>query len=54
MHLESVRKILCPKGIEGSDTSYSANEILFLEDVQDYPESGIAARYKRIGLGHSH
>ena len=26
------------------------NEIAFLKDVQEYPESGIAARYKRLGL----
>ncbi|MHC4154843.1 MAG: hypothetical protein ACYST6_07980 [Planctomycetota bacterium] len=26
------------------------SEIAFLKDVQEYPESGIAARYKRLGL----
>jgi len=26
------------------------NEIAFLKDVQQNPESGIAARYKRLGL----
>lgn len=26
------------------------NELAFLKDVQKYPESGIAARYRRLGL----
>jgi len=38
-------RIVNTKTVEGSD-----NEIAFLKDVQDYPESGIAARYKRLGL----
>ena len=25
-------------------------ELAFLRDIQDYPDSGIAARYKRLGL----
>jgi hypothetical protein len=28
----------------------SNNEIAFLKDVQEYPESGVAARYKRLGV----
>ena len=28
----------------------SGNEIVFLKDVQQYSESGTAARYKRLGL----
>jgi len=33
------------KAMENSD-----NEIAFLKDVQEYPESGIAARYKRLDM----
>lgn len=37
--------IVNAKTVKSSD-----NELTFLKDVQEYPESGIAARYKRIGL----
>jgi hypothetical protein len=38
-------KIENAKTVESPD-----NEISFLKDVQEYPESGVAARYKRIGV----
>lgn len=34
-----------PEVVESSD-----REIAFLRDIQKYPESGVAARYKRLGL----
>jgi len=37
--------IVNAKNVENTD-----NEISFLKDVHEYPESGIAARYKRLGL----
>jgi len=37
--------IVNTKTVESPD-----NEIAFLKDVHEYPESGIAARYKRLGL----
>ena len=40
-----VSAVMTSKTIESSD-----NEIAFLKDVQEYPESGIAARYKRLDL----
>jgi hypothetical protein len=41
----AVRAVMNSKAMENSD-----NEIAFLKDVQEYPESGIAARYKRLEL----
>jgi hypothetical protein len=45
-----------PASTEGDSTiSKKANlaknlELSFLRDIKDYPDSGIAARYKRLGL----
>lgn len=41
----TVRAVVNSNSMENSD-----NEIPFLKDVQDYPKSGIAARYKRLDL----
>ncbi len=35
---------------ESQTKSIENTEIAFLKDVQEYPDSGIAARYKRLGL----
>jgi predicted transcriptional regulator len=35
---------------EPKTKSMNSVEIEFLKDVQEYPDSGIAARYKRLGL----
>ena len=36
--------------MEKSNPPLSSLEMAFLEDVQDHPDSGVAARYKRLGL----
>ena len=35
---------------EGDGAPVNSLEIAFLKDVADYPDSGVAARYKRLGL----
>jgi len=39
---------------ESQTKSIENTEIAFLKDVQEYPDSGIAARYKRLGLSVRH
>jgi hypothetical protein len=39
---------------ESQSKSMENTEIAFLKDVQEYPDSGIAARYKRLGLSVRH
>jgi len=39
---------------ESHTKSIENTEIVFLKDVQEYPDSGIAARYKRLGLSVRH
>jgi hypothetical protein len=37
-------------GEDGGGNSLTSMEIAFLRDVEDNPDSGVAARYKRLGL----
>ena len=39
---------------ESQTKSIENTEIAFLKDIQEYPDSGIAARYKRLGLSVRH
>jgi len=38
------------KPSESGSQVYDSRKISFLRDVQEYPDSGIAARYKRLGI----
>jgi hypothetical protein len=41
-----------PQGVQTPETEDTQDrpEIRFLKDVQDFPDSGIAGRYKRLGI----
>ena len=46
--------VTLPIQSESQTKSIENTEIAFLKDVKDYPDSGIAARYKRLGLSVRH
>ena len=39
-----------PSAIKPAAEKHNSTEMSFLKDVREYPDSGIAARYKRPGL----